>query len=61
MRVFAPGEDRHRHDADEIIDGLANPALAQRFGAAYEQAAGEIELVREATPPFDEAAFLAGR
>jgi peptide chain release factor 3 len=64
MRVFAPGEDRRQKDGegdDEIIDGLANPALAARFGAAYDQAAGEIELVREATPPFDEAAFLAGR
>ncbi|MFO0445307.1 MAG: EF-Tu/IF-2/RF-3 family GTPase, partial [Betaproteobacteria bacterium] len=27
----------------------------------YEQAAGEIELVREAAPAFDEAEFLAGR
>ncbi|RVT51728.1 peptide chain release factor 3 [Rubrivivax albus] len=60
MRVFSPGEDK-RHDDDEIIDGLANPLLAQRFGAAYEQAAGEIELVQEAAPAFDEAAFLAGR
>ena len=60
MRVFSPGEDRH-HDADEIIDGLANPDLAERFGAAFEQAAGEVELVTEAAPPFDEAEFLAGR
>ena len=60
MRVFAPGEDR-RGDADEIIDGLANPVLAQRFGRAFEQAAGEIELVQEAAAPFDEAAFLAGK
>jgi peptide chain release factor 3 len=60
MRVFSPGEDRH-HDKDEIIDGLANPVLQQRFGAAYEQAASETELVREAAPPFDEAEFLAGR
>jgi peptide chain release factor 3 len=59
MRVFAPGEDRRSGD-DEIVQGLANPVLAQRFGAAYEQAAGEIELVREAAPAFDEAAFLAG-
>jgi len=60
MRVFTPGEDRH-HDEDEIIDGLANPALAQRFGAAHAQAAGEIELVQGAAPAFDEAEFLAGR
>ena len=60
MRVFRPGEDRVAGD-EEVIDGLANPALAQRFGAAYEQSAGEIELVREAAPAFDEAEFLAGR
>jgi peptide chain release factor 3 len=59
MRVFAPGEDRIK-DADEIVDGIANPLLAQRFGMAYEQAAGEVQLVREAAPGFDEPAFLAG-
>ncbi|MBK7060460.1 MAG: peptide chain release factor 3 [Rubrivivax sp.] len=60
MRVFSPGEDRDR-DNDEIIDGLANPLLQSRFGAAYEQAGGEVELVQEAAPAFDEAEFLAGR
>ncbi|MCA0177539.1 MAG: peptide chain release factor 3 [Proteobacteria bacterium] len=60
MRVFAPGEDRVAGD-EEVIEGLANPQLAARFGAPYEQAAGEIELVREAAPAFDEAEFLAGR
>jgi peptide chain release factor 3 len=59
MRVFAPGEDRIK-DADEIVEGIANPALAQRFGSAWEQAAGEVELLREAAPGFDEAAFRAG-
>ena len=60
MRVFSPGEDRHRDD-DEIIDGLTNPLLADRFGAAYEQAAGEVELLQGAAPNFDEAEFLAGQ
>jgi peptide chain release factor 3 len=60
MRVFRPGEDRVAGD-EEVIEGVANPALSERFGAAYEQAAGEIELVREAAPAFDEAEFLAGR
>ena len=63
MRVFSPGEDRVKGkegDDDEIVQGLHNPALEQRFGAAYAQAAGEIELVREAAPPFDEDQFLAG-
>ena len=60
MRVFSPGEDRMKDGGDEIIDGLANLALAERFGAAYAQAAGEVELVREAAPAFDERQFLEG-
>jgi peptide chain release factor 3 len=59
MRIFTPGEDRLKA-GDEIVDGIANPVLAQRFGAAWEQAAGEVELLREAAPAFDEAAFRAG-
>ncbi|NDY93392.1 peptide chain release factor 3 [Ideonella livida] len=60
MRVFTPGEDRVA-GTEEIVDGIANPVLTERFGDVYEQAAGEIELVREAAPAFDEAEFLAGR
>jgi peptide chain release factor 3 len=59
MRVFTPGEDRVA-GTEEIVDGLENPVLSERFGDVYEQAAGEIELVREAAPAFDEAEFLAG-
>ena len=59
MRVFSPGEDRNRDD-DEIIDGLANPIYAERFDGAWDHAKHDIELVREAAPPFDEADFLAG-
>jgi len=44
-----------------IIDGLDSPLLARRFGSAFEQAGGEVELVQDATPPFDAAEFLAGR
>ena len=36
MRVFSPGEDRNRDD-DDIIDGLDNPQLSERFGSALEQ------------------------
>jgi len=64
MRVFSPGEDRvlgKSGAADEILAGLHNPAYAERFGMQYTQAEGEIELLTEAAPPFDEAAFLAGR
>lgn len=60
MRVFTGGEDRAGQD-DEILQGLDNPAYAQRFGMQYEQAQGEIELVREAAPAFDREEFLAGR
>jgi peptide chain release factor 3 len=62
MRVFSPGEDRagRTHDSDEILDGIENPLYAQRFGAEYEHARHDIELVREAAPAFDEAQFLAG-
>ncbi|MBI3369276.1 MAG: peptide chain release factor 3, partial [Burkholderiales bacterium] len=60
MRVFAPGEDRH-HDADEVLEGLDNPAYAQRFGSEYEQARHDIELVTEAAPSFDAAQFLSGQ
>ncbi len=59
MRVFSPGEDRH-HGDDEIIDGLANTAYAERFGAEWTHAAHDIELVQTAAPSFDEEAFLAG-
>ena len=60
MRVFSPGEDRNRDDS-EIIDGIANPIYAERFGAEYEHARHDIELLQDAAPPFDETAFLAGR
>jgi peptide chain release factor 3 len=60
MRVFVPGEDR-KSDDDEIIEGLTNPMYAERFGAQYEHARHDIELVQMAAPPFDEQEFLAGR
>ncbi len=60
MRVFSPGEDRKGAE-DEILLGLHNPAYAERFGQQYAQAEGEIELLTEAAPPFDKAAFLSGK
>jgi peptide chain release factor 3 len=59
MRVFAPGAERAGGE-EEVIDAADAAALAQRFGAAYAQAAAEVELVEHAAPAFDEAAFLAG-
>ncbi|AZR95814.1 peptide chain release factor 3 [Bordetella trematum] len=60
MRLFRPGQER-RDDDDAFIQGLNNPEISQRFGQAFEQASGEIELITEASPPFDHAAFLAGK
>ena len=60
MRVFSPGEDKAGGD-DEILAGLRNAEAVKRFGAEYEQAQGEIELVAGATPEFDRALFLAGK
>ncbi len=60
MRVFTPGEDRVA-GTEEVIHGLHDAQLAQRFGQAYEHAKGEVELVREASPAFDNDAFLSGR
>ncbi len=60
MRVFSSGKDR-QHGDDEILLGLDNPAYLQRFGMQYEQAQGEIELVREAAPAFDKTLFLTGQ
>src|SRR5262245_25613880 len=60
MRVFSPGADKLDDRSDEIVQGLDNPVLAQRFEQDYESAAGELELLREATPPLDRQAFLDG-
>ena len=60
MRVFSPGEDRVGGD-DEILQGLNNPAYAERFGMQYEQAEGEIELVRDAAAEFNHEEFLVGK
>ncbi len=60
MRVFRPGQERRQGD-DEFIEGLDNPDAAKRFGDAYEKAREEIELISEASVPFDHEAFLAGK
>ncbi|HET7546764.1 MAG TPA: peptide chain release factor 3 [Usitatibacter sp.] len=59
MRVFKPGEDR-RVDDEEIIAGLDNPQTSARFGDAFAQAKGEIELLQGASEGFDREAFLRG-
>ncbi|WP_310387923.1 peptide chain release factor 3 [Roseateles sp.] len=60
MRVFSPGEGRAGGD-DEILQGLDNPAYAERFGMQYSQAEGEIELVQDAAAEFNLDDFLSGK
>jgi peptide chain release factor 3 len=57
MRVFRPGADRAGNDNDEIVTDPA--VLAARFGAEYETAHHEMDLIRGAAPPFDRDDFLA--
>ena len=60
MRVFQPGADR-LDDEDEIIKGLDNPALEERFADGAATMQQEIELIRGASPEFSHEAFLAGQ
>ncbi len=55
MRVFGGAEG-----SGEFLDGLDNPAYPERFGMQYAQSKDEIELLRDAAPPFDRSAFLEG-
>jgi peptide chain release factor 3 len=57
MRVFRPGEDRR--GSDEIVTD--RDELARRFGAEFETAWHEIDIVTQASAPFDRDEFLAGR
>ncbi len=58
MRVFKAGEDRAGGD-EEVIEGIDNPAIAERF-EAFTQARAEIDLVQGASAGFDREAFLSG-
>ncbi|WP_353153325.1 peptide chain release factor 3 [Pollutimonas bauzanensis] len=60
MRVFRAGQER-RGDHDDLIPGLDNPIIAERFGDAFAKANEEIELINAAAPAFDQAAFLTGK
>ena len=59
MRVFDGGDDK-RGGEEEVLSGLDNAQAAQRFGAEFEDAKGELELIAGASPEFDAKAFLAG-
>ena len=60
IRVFRPGADRVGQSED-VIEGLHNPLLDERFGEDIVNARNDIELVRAATPEFSREEFLAGR
>jgi len=62
MRLFGNNENASDgNNGEEFLDGLDNPAYPSRFGMQYEQSRSEIDLLTDAAPPFDRAAFLAGR
>jgi peptide chain release factor 3 len=61
MRLFKAGVEKLDEVSDDTVEGLDNPVLHERFGLDYDNAAGELELLRAATPPLDREAFLAGQ
>lgn len=60
MRLFCAGQDR-LSETENTIEGLRNPLIREKFGSDYDKALEDIELLQEATPAFDHAAFLAGQ
>ena len=60
IRVFRPGADRAGGE-EEIMRGIDDPALSERFGTELDRARNEIELVRGAMPAFSREEFLAGK
>ena len=58
--LFTPGEERADGEV-EIIKGIANPVLAERFPLEIEQLKMEVELVHGASHPFDLQRFLEGK
>jgi len=60
IMLFTPGEERVTGEF-EIIKGINNPLLAEKFPMEIEQLKMEVELVLGASNPFDHAAFLSGK
>ncbi len=56
---FAPGAERVGET--ELIEGLNNPTLDALFPDEVASLRADVGLLRDASPPFDLAAFLAGR
>ncbi|HQS57791.1 MAG: peptide chain release factor 3 [Gallionellales bacterium 35-53-114] len=60
IMLFTPGEERVTNEF-EIIKGINNPVLAEKFPLEIEQLKMEVELVLGASNPFDLQAFLNGK
>jgi len=56
---FAPGEER-ADGKTELIEGIVNPALDERFPLEVGRLREDVELIQGASHPFDITAFLAG-
>src|SRR5699024_3657594 len=61
MRLFRPGQERRNEGDDQQIKGLHNPLIVKQCGQAFTDTIEEIELIQEATPDFDQQAFLQGQ
>jgi len=60
IMLFTPGEEKVTNEF-EIIKGINNPLLAEKFPLEIEQLKSEVELVLGASNPFDLVAFLNGK
>ena len=59
---FTPGEERRAASEDsELIEGLANPRLDVLFPQEMSAVRHDVDLIRNASTPFDLDEFLAGR
>jgi peptide chain release factor 3 len=58
--LFTPGEEKADGEV-EVIKGIDNPILAERFPLEIEQLKMEVELVHGASHPFDLQRFLDGQ
>ncbi len=61
MRLFKAGADKRDEDGDEIVPLEQAEQLHQRFGHDWELAQQNMELLAEAAPAFEPAAFLAAK
>jgi len=60
LQRFTAGEERVSEDT-EVIEGLRNPRLDALFPDDVGALRHDVDLIRDASHPFDLAAFLAGR